>query len=72
MHTYIRNMNDDEQPIISLEKYLITHKPQLSHEDMSRLIECYQLKGRISPNLYNIFIKPYIIRNKMGTMENLI
>ena len=72
MHTYIRNMNDEETPIITLEKYLITNISNLSNEDMGRLLECYQLKGRISRNVYEIVIKPYIIRNKMDSMENLI
>ena len=35
-------------------------------------MECYLLKGRINKNLYNCYLKPYIVTHKMSTIEDLI
>jgi len=35
-------------------------------------MDSYQLKGKINKNIYENILKPYIIRNKMGSLENLI
>jgi hypothetical protein len=72
VHAYVRNMNDDEQGIARLEKYLITQRPKLSAEDMGHLMAVYQLKGRINKTIYELFVKPYMLRHKMANMEDLI
>lgn len=35
-------------------------------------MKAYELKGRINKNIYEIIIKPYILKEKMDTIDNLI
>jgi hypothetical protein len=72
MQAYVKNMNDSPQGIAILEQHLVTERPVLSAEDIDLLIEAYQLKGGINKNIYQIYIKPHILRHKMAAMDDLI
>lgn len=62
MNAYVRSMNDDEQGIALLEKYLIAHQPPLNAEDITLLMKTYELKGRMNKGIYETVIKPFILR----------
>jgi len=47
-------------------------KPQLSDESVKRLINLYTLKGKINKLIYHYYIKPHLLKNKMGELSNLI
>jgi hypothetical protein len=54
-----------------VEKYLLTVGVTLENKQAEKLMQAYALKGRISKPFYNQFIRPHILKHKMGRIEGL-
>ena len=72
LHAYVRNMNDSEQVIAKFERHLVTHRYTLDKEEINMLMNTYELKGNINRGIYDLFIKPHILKEKMAKIEDLI
>lgn len=63
-----------DQPSIAelVEKHIITAKPIIDAASLERLVNLYTLKGRINAQLYSEFLRPYLMRTKMGEADTII
>jgi hypothetical protein len=68
----INAMCDDEVLISKMEKAVLTMRLPLTPKDLDRLMAAYQRKGRISPTIYQQYLKPYLLSYKLKDFNDTV
>ena len=59
--TSIKAMCDDEVMVSKFEKAILTMRLPMGIEDIERMLVAYELKGRVSLQIYEQYLKPYLL-----------
>lgn len=65
-------MNDSDINISKIEKFILSWRPKLKNRSVEKLISAYSDIGKVNYFIYEQYIKPFVLKQKMGDASGIL